>query len=127
PLYFFTKEIGGDLVSAINLTPAGVEPHDYEPTTSDIATIEKSALLVINGDGLEPWEGTIQQNLKDSETDIVVVSDALAKDNLGEDGKTNGDPHMWLDPVLAKEEVSEITKGLNKISAGNTLTFGNNA
>src|SRR6476660_2149343 len=51
PLYFFTKEITGDLANVVNITPSGVEPHDYEPSTSDIATIEKSNLLILNGGG----------------------------------------------------------------------------
>jgi zinc transport system substrate-binding protein len=32
PIYFLTSQIGGDLVNVNNLTPAGMEPHDYELT-----------------------------------------------------------------------------------------------
>src|SRR5690349_19311260 len=44
PLYFFAREIGGERVEVINLTPAGAEPHDYELTAQDIVTIEQSNL-----------------------------------------------------------------------------------
>ena len=118
PLYFFTKEITGDLANVVNITPSGVEPHDYEPSTSDIATIEKSNLLILNGGGLEPWGGSVKANLSNSQTKVVTTSDGL---------QNGSDPHIWLDPVLAKEEVSEITKGLNEVSPGNITLFGNNA
>ena len=48
PLYFFSQQIGGDKADVINITPAGAEPHDYEPTAQDIAKIESSKLLVLN-------------------------------------------------------------------------------
>ena len=49
PLYFFARQIGGDKADVYNITPAGSEPHDYEPTTQDIVRIEKSDILILNG------------------------------------------------------------------------------
>src|SRR6266404_1609629 len=46
PLYFFSQQIGGDKANVVNITPAGAEPHDYEPTAQDIAQNENSKLLV---------------------------------------------------------------------------------
>src|SRR3989344_2068467 len=54
PLYFFTQQIGGDKADIINITPAGAEPHDYDPTADDIIQIQNSNMLVLNGSGLEP-------------------------------------------------------------------------
>ncbi|MDB5189138.1 MAG: transporter, substrate-binding protein, partial [Parcubacteria group bacterium] len=45
PLYFFTTQLGGDKVDVTNITPSGAEPHDFEPTTQDIAKIEGGNLL----------------------------------------------------------------------------------
>jgi len=42
--YFFATQIGGDKAEVINITPAGTEPHDYEPTAQDIAKIENSRI-----------------------------------------------------------------------------------
>src|SRR5438046_889429 len=63
PLYFFAQQIGGNKADITNITPAGAEPHDYEPTAQDIAKIETSSMLVLNGGGLEAWGSDIQQNL----------------------------------------------------------------
>ena len=41
PLYDFAKKVGGDRISLTNLTPAGTEPHDWEPTLSLIHICEE--------------------------------------------------------------------------------------
>ncbi|KAJ3198431.1 hypothetical protein HK101_004201 [Irineochytrium annulatum] len=49
PMYEFTKNVAGDLAEVHTLVPAGMEPHDWEPTPQDIASIEKADVLVYNG------------------------------------------------------------------------------
>src|SRR5205823_6267707 len=49
PLYYFATQIGGDKANVKNITPSGAEPHDYDPSTQDIAGIEKSKMLILNG------------------------------------------------------------------------------
>src|SRR4051812_4063108 len=61
PLYYFAQEIGGDKVDVSLITPSSAEPHDYEPTAQDIAHIDKSRVLLLNGGGLEVWAGNIEQ------------------------------------------------------------------
>ncbi len=51
PLYFFSRQIGGDKADVANIVPSGAEPHDYEPTAQDMARIERSRLIVLNGGG----------------------------------------------------------------------------
>src|SRR5260221_8498075 len=55
PIYFFASQIGGDKAHVTSITPAGAEPHDYEPTAQDISHIEKNNMLVLNGGALESW------------------------------------------------------------------------
>ncbi len=49
PLCFFSREIGGDKADVTNIVPSGAEPHDYEPTAQDMARMERSKLIVLNG------------------------------------------------------------------------------
>lgn len=55
PMYEFTKNIVGDLADVETLIPAGVEPHDWEPTARDMAEISAADVLVYNGAGMEGW------------------------------------------------------------------------
>lgn len=107
PLYFFTTQITQTKADVHNITPAGAEPHDHEPTTKDMAKIENSDILIINGAKFEGWAEKIKDTINKQSTTILNISENLeSKDIIGTD------PHFWLDPVLAKKEVEMIT---NKI------------
>ncbi len=121
PLYFFATQIGGDRVNVINITPAGAEPHDYEPTTKDVEEIQKSDLLILNGAGLESWSGKIEGKNE------LTVSDGIARNTVFEDNKKEVDPHVWLDPVLAQQIVQKIENSYEALSPENALYFKQNA
>ena len=110
PLYFFTSQIAQEHATVINITPAGAEPHDYEPNTQDIATIEQSDLVILNGAGLEAWGEKIQPSL------ILSLNE-----------KNGKDPHTWLDPILAKQAVEKITNALVSIDPQNEPSYQMNS
>ncbi len=125
PLYFFSSQIGGDKATVDNITPAGAEPHDYDPTTQDIANIEKGNMLILNG-GVEAWGDKIKANLTGTNVKVVVAGDELLSKQLVEAGETMKDPHVWLNPDLAKKEVEKITEGYIAIDPGNTNFYKEN-
>ena len=87
PLWYFVDQIGKDKITTTNITPAGAEPHDYEPTTQDVVMLSHAALVIVNGVGLEPWSSKIET------PNLVSVSDALPLKDLVEDGEKIKDPH----------------------------------
>lgn len=115
PVYFFSSQIGGDKAIVRNITPAGAEPHDFEPAAQDIARIENSNMLVLNG-GVEAWGDKIKDNLKGKNVKIVIAG---GEQNLQ-------DPHIWLDPALAKKEAQKITQGYIEIDPANTAYYQSN-
>ena len=114
PLYFFAKEITGDKADVYNLTPAGAEPHDYELTAGDRARIEDSELLILNGGKLEPWGDRVRTALTGSRTRVVAV------------GGNGADPHVWLDPRLAKIQARSILEALVAVDPTAEELFQNN-
>lgn len=126
PMYFFASEIAGDKADLINITPASVEPHDYEPSTKDIAQIDRANILVLHGGALESWGDKIRNNLQGKQITIVVAGNNLTTHGLDEKEKNIKDPHMWLDPILAKQEVWNIEKGLEKADPSDKAYFENN-
>ena len=127
PLYFFTSIIVGDKASVYNITPAGAEPHDYEPTTQDLARIEDSALLILNGKNFEAWGDTITDTIKGSGTVVISVGDEFVNVFTKERGATIHDPHIWLDPLLAKKEVVVIKDTLKRVDPVNADYYERNA
>lgn len=117
PMYDFAQKIGGDYVAVTDMVPAGTEPHDWEPAAKDIAGLENADVFVYSGAGLEYWAEDILQNIRNE--DLVTVEAAegimlLTAEEEGareeDDGHDHGsyDPHVWLDPMKAKEEMANI-------------------
>lgn len=122
PLYFFASQIGGEKAQVQNLTPAGAEPHDWEPTTRDITRIEKSHLLILNG-GVETWGDKIKSSLQNKNITIIVAGEGLFTRQLSEEEQTSPDTHVWLSPPLARKEADAITKGFIKIDPSNIVYY----
>lgn len=120
PLAYFAELIGGEKVTVVNITPAGAEPHDYEPTTRDVQAIDESNVLILNGAGLESWSGKIENK------NILTVSDGMSLRTLTENGEQLNDPHIWLDPVLSKTIVEKIAHELESLSPTDTAYFETN-
>ncbi len=127
PLYYFSEQIGGEKAKVINITPAGAEPHDYEPTAQDIARIENCKLLILNGGGLEAWGDSIKQNLTPQKTVVVTVAEGLTNQQMTGKGEHATDPHLWLSPPLAEEIVKKITQGFIQVDPVNKEYYESNA
>jgi zinc transport system substrate-binding protein len=110
PLYEFSKRIGGEKADVSILVPAGAEPHDWEPGPQDIIKIESAQIFVYNGAGLEPY---IDKIITNTESQKLIVVDSSEGIELIKEGGTP-DPHIWLDPVLAKHQVDAIEKAFIK-------------
>ena len=105
PLDEFVKKIGGDLVQSSVLIPVGVEPHDFEPTIRQIQSLNSADVLVYNDLGLENWihKTNVINKINASKGLNATYSDSR---------KITPDPHVWLDPLLAKKQVENIRDGL---------------
>ena len=123
PLYYFASEIGKDNIHIVNVTPAGAEPHDYEPTSGDIARIERANLLILNG-VVEPWGDKMIENVKGKPVTVVVVGrDVITDQTSDEHGQSGRDPHVWLSPLLASIEVEKILRGFLTVDPGNAAVY----
>jgi zinc transport system substrate-binding protein len=131
PMYEFTKQVGGDKVIVSSLIPLGVEPHDFEPTAQQIQNAETADMLVYNGAGFEgPWTENINAKfvLDTSQGLNLTTNNRVDKQQL--DDENNGiffDPHIWLDPLIAKEQVEKIRDGLKRIDPNNAGYYNENA
>ncbi len=118
PIYEFAKQVGGDRVNVITLIPAGVEPHDYEPTIQQLQQAESADVVFFNGLGFE--DSWIDKVTNDNLVDTSIPS------NLSQ-GNQIRNPHIWLDPVFAKAQVQQIENALIEIDPNNKLYYQKNA
>ncbi len=127
PLYFFSQQIGGDKFDVTNVVPSGAEPHDYEPTAQDMARMEKADLIVLNGGGFEAWGDRIGKNLSSKNTVVVRASEGLMTRAATGESSLTMDPHVWIDPVLAKRMVENIASGFERVDPENASYYRGNA
>lgn len=113
PLVEFARGVGGPRVSVRALIPAGAEAHDYEPTPGDAAAAARSRLFIYNGAGFEPWAARLIAQLPEA----TLRLDATAGLPLVSAGG-RPDPHVWLDPLLARQQVDLIRAALARVDPG---------
>ncbi|HJW65413.1 MAG TPA: zinc ABC transporter substrate-binding protein [Candidatus Bathyarchaeia archaeon] len=130
PLYDFAKNVGRDKINVSILVPETVDVHDFDPTPSSIAAVARADVLIYNGAGLEPWISSIvnaadNPNLKlvDSSADIQLLQVPLQFQGNNQ----TYDPHFWLNPVLVKQQVNNILKGLIEADPADSQYFTQNA
>lgn len=127
PMYDFTRKIGGDKIELKNLVPPGTEPHDWEPKPSELAQLEKADVLIYNGAGMEPWLDKVLQSIN---TEKILRVEATKDLNLltsaNEAHNIETDPHVWLDPMLAKQEVGTIKNSLVSADPANKAYYEKN-
>ncbi|MGI0008582.1 MAG: metal ABC transporter substrate-binding protein [Nitrosopumilaceae archaeon] len=128
PLYEFTKIVGGERIDVSIIIPPGIEPHEWEPTIQDLQKMQSADMIVINGVDFEPWI----TKLVSVNHDVLILDTSngiplLEKDKHVFNNKIQNDPHIWLDPVLAKKQIQNIANGLIKIDPQNADYYQENA
>ncbi|MEH2216711.1 MAG: metal ABC transporter substrate-binding protein [Nostoc sp.] len=137
PIYLFTKAVVGNVADVEILVPPGTEVHEYQATPENVKAIATANVLVKNGLGLEGFlENTVKnaQNAKLVEIDASIgikplneISPVVKTGKDEEDHEhAQGNPHVWLDPVLAKQEVTNIRDGLIAADPANKATYETN-
>lgn len=114
PLYEFTQQIAGSNAEVITVTPAGVEPHDFEPSPQQLAGIINSQLFVYIGGDLEPW---VEKFIQENNVRSLRVTDGLVPE------PDASDPHVWLSPMYAEQISEKISESLQQIDAKNAASY----
>ncbi|HYE60151.1 MAG TPA: zinc ABC transporter substrate-binding protein [Candidatus Kapabacteria bacterium] len=139
PIAFFAQEIGREHVDVRTLTPAGAEPHDYEPTPVDLVALQSADIVLLNGAGLEPWADHGTENTRRVVEMVAFVEplpvsyqeeeehhdegheEDAEEGHVHEEGEV--DPHFWLDPIQAKKMVHAIADALIAIDSDHTADY----
>ncbi|WP_379153850.1 metal ABC transporter substrate-binding protein [Paenibacillus sp. sgz5001063] len=108
PMYEFTRNIVGDLADVETLIPAGVEPHDWEPTAQDMAGISAADVLVFNGAGMEGWA---QQVISSASGTPLVAVEASKGLNLMAGTEEEEEDHAGAEDDHAHKEGEHADEG----------------
>jgi zinc transport system substrate-binding protein len=114
PLYEFTQQVVGTNADVATVTPAGVEPHDFEPSPQQLAGIIDSQLFIYIGGELEPW---VEKFIQENNVRSLRVTDGLVPESDARD------PHVWLNPDYAQQIAGKITDTVQQIDSQNTESY----
>ncbi|NES80482.1 MAG: zinc ABC transporter solute-binding protein [Moorea sp. SIO2B7] len=153
PVHLFTKAVVGDTGQVDILISPGTEVHDYQATPDDAKLLAQADVLVENGLGMEEFLSGLVANAGNSQLQQINASEGIEvieeehdeheEEKHGHDehehekeehekeehGHHHGgkDPHVWLDPVLAQQQVANIRDGLIAIDPNNADSYRTNA
>ena len=122
------QNVIGERAIVKSLMPLGVDPHSFEPTPQDVATIAESNVLIVNGSGFEGFLAELLQNAGGERTMIEASAGLIPR----QPGSTENvdepiDPHFWLDPNNVVKYVENIRDALQKIDPAAAVYYGANA
>jgi len=143
PLYYFVSQIVGDNMEIINIGRNN-DPHDFVPSAKDMITMQNADLVLLQGGGLESWGKDLEQQLISNKKNVFIVSQHIKLHKKNKDGSDKQkninndkykiehnhdffDPHTWLDPILAKQTVLQITDELIKLDDKNKELYTKNS
>ncbi len=123
PVTLFTLAIAGDCADVTPLIPPQSGPHDLPITPAALAVLQRARVLVQNGLGLDTFldrlmasAGNPQLRIIDSSRGVATLSDGSEPrhaHNVGRETSRAGvNPHIWLDPRRAMQQVQSIRDGL---------------
>ena len=115
----FVQGVGGEYVSVKNIVPIGASPETFAPAPQDVATVADADVLVENGAGLETWLDRLLRDAGKPSLRVVVCAQGLPVKNLN--------PHLWMDPVFAKQYVAKIRDALIAADPAHSDAYRRNA
>ncbi len=149
PITQFTKAVAGERAQVTQLLPTNVGPHDYQAKPEDAQKLSQADVLVQNGLEMEEFLEDLVKNANNANLKVIDSSqgvktiaaeaiaghdhdhehEAEAEEKQAEAGHEHGEfnPHIWLDPKRAIQQVENIRDGLIAADPSGKETYTANA
>lgn len=128
PQVEFVEAVGGDHVRATVMVPPGEEPHTYEPTSSQMRSLENADIYFKVGSGID-FELAWMDRFEALNPGILIIdgSSNIALIPMTDSKGGAMDPHIWLSPANAKIMVQTLLDSLIMIDPLNASDYENNS
>lgn len=146
PYYDFVKSIAGDRVNLKLLLSPGNEPHNYEPSPSDIVAIENCDIFIYNGGESDEWVENVLKSNENNSMERLKMMDCVSllcetgdehdhshnhsdyeENHLDADEHTHEyDEHIWTSVKNAEKLCSVISDSLCNVDSENSDYYTNN-
>lgn len=116
PYRSLVERVAGSDIEVQAVVPMGSNPHSFEPTSQEVAKMERATIWFCIG---EPFEAKIAPILKNRNPSLLVVDLRTGIPLIEEGdihchhcGMDHFDRHIWLSPQLASIQVGHIEEAL---------------
>lgn len=110
------KTVGGDRVEVTGLMGAGVDPHLYKASASDITKLQRAEVIFYNGLLLEGKLQDVFAKMARTKKHVYAITETVSEKELLEPASFGGhyDPHVWFDVTLWSKCVESVVQGLSE-------------
>ena len=123
PLGWMCRTIGGEAVKVNVMTPSTADPAAWRPPRPALIAARDADLLVVIGEGFEPWRGALAVRsgrvLTVTDRSAGVAIDWIETESAthshgpgGEHSHGERDGYVWMDPQQAKDVAAAIAQTL---------------
>ncbi|HEV8112449.1 MAG TPA: metal ABC transporter substrate-binding protein [Planctomycetota bacterium] len=121
------REVGGDLVQVESLSDPREDPHYVQPRPTLMTRAREADVFIEIGLQLELWggkvvEGSGNPKIQSGQPGRVIASAGIPTLELPQqlsrewgDVHPFGNPHIWLDPLNAKDMAANIAQGFERV------------
>lgn len=133
PVYAHAASVAGDRAKVDILVGDDIGVHDFSPRPADMARIADADILVFNGAGIEPWLDGLVRNAGNPDLVLVDLADGMelipSPPRFGVEVNADDEPnpHTWLDPALAMQQVETLRDALVASDPEGADTYRQNA
>lgn len=106
----------GKVTSIIN--NPNIDPHDFNPASSDAKNVYQANLVIYNGLGYDTWAQKLLSSNKN--VDSINVGKLMGK-------KTGDNPHIWYNVATMEKLANELANKFSKLQPSHKKAFEENA
>ncbi len=110
--------IGGTHVKIEAIIKPGIDPHEFEPTPSDVKKVAKADLVLFTGKGMEGFLTKLEEAAGVTGK-FVNVGEAVPSLTMTEEGRKVEDPHWWHSVENMKRATRLVTDRFEQADPAN--------
>lgn len=77
PMYEFAQQVAGDRADVQLMLSQGQDPHQYEPSAQDVATVNEADVFVYSSEEMEFWVESLLNTVENDELVIARAADGI--------------------------------------------------
>ena len=121
------KNIGGTHVKIEAIIKPGIDPHEFEPTPSDVKKVADANLVLFTGKGIEGYLTKLEEAAGGGYSKFLDIGRDIPSLTMDEDGKKVEDPHWWHSVENMKMATRVVAAAFAKADPSNAASYQKNA